>query len=326
MYPVLLTQSSVTKPVGSLKWGPTVILTCWWLKCADEVRHFIRMLFWTLQHTIVAVIADGLGPGRKIKESNRGRKRVKGKVQTTVSWPALGPQRPPLHVASAVAATAPAPTLPAHKHYANQWQEFSQTRNRPPKMGKINEFLAFLVLPILHADNVLSSSMVSTIEASRYWAGCHMPLHVMAQHCYSSTHLLLICGQFIPRGATGEQWRDAPPRTFHKTLLSCLMNLYCIRGLRWLLGLHENTISPHHTPSYLICLECVIGCEVERGAVLICANQVCGYGGTGASHPWKVLYLTLCAGVGECTILALWCRAFRAASILLLQPSKLLVW
>lgn len=75
------------------------------------------------------------------------------------------------------------------------------------------------------------------------------------------------------------------------------MNPQSMRGLRWLPGLHQNAISPHHTPSYLICLECVIGCEVERGAASICANQVCGYGGTGASRPWKVLYLTLCAGL-----------------------------
>lgn len=105
----------------------------------------------------------------------------------------------------------------------------------------------------------------------------------------------------VPGGATGEQWSDAPPRTFREALLSCLMNLYSMRGLCWLLGLHENAISPHHNPHHhphnLICLECVIGCEVERGAVLICANQVCRYGGTGASHPWKVLYLTLCAGL-----------------------------
>ena len=169
---------------------------------------------------------------------------------------------------------------------------------QPPKMGKINEFLAFSALPILHADDGSYNSMLSTIEASsRHWAGCHTPLHVMAQHCYSSPHLLLICAHTVPRGATGEQWSDAPPRTFHKALLSCLMNLCRMRGLLWLPGLHENTISPHHTPSYLICLECVIGCEVERGAVLICANQVCGYGGTGASHPRKVLYLTLCAGL-----------------------------
>lgn len=68
------------------------------------------------------------------------------------------------------------------------------------------------------------------------------------------------------------------------------MNLY---SMQWLLGRHKkkkNAIPPHHSPSYLICLECVIGCEVERGAPLICANQVCGYGGTGASHPWKVVY------------------------------------
>lgn len=161
-------------------------------------------------------------------------------------------------------------------------------------MGKKNEFLAFPAQRILHADYGLYTSIVSTIKASRHCAGCHMPLHVMAQYCY---HLLLIYAQPIPRRAIGEQWRDAPPRTFHKALLSCLMNLYSMRGLHWLLGLYENTISPHHAPSYLICLECVIGCEVERGAVLICANQVCGYGGTGASHPWKVLYLTLCAGL-----------------------------
>lgn len=71
------------------------------------------------------------------------------------------------------------------------------------------------------------------------------------------------------------------------------MNLY---SMHWLLGLGlglKMPSQPHHSPSYLICLECVIGCEVERGALLICANQVCGYGGTGASHPWKVLYLAL---------------------------------
>lgn len=62
-------------------------------------------------------------------------------------------------------------------------------------------------------------------------------------------------------------------------------------------GAPPNAISAHHTPSYLICLECVIGCEVERGAVLICASKVCGYGGTGASHQRKVLYLTLRAGL-----------------------------
>ncbi len=138
--------------------------------------------------------------------------------------------------------------------------------------------------------------MVFTIEASGHWAGCHVLLHLMALHCYSSSHLLSICAQLIPRRATGEQWSDAPPRTFHEALLSCLMNLYSMHGLHWLLGLHENAISPHHTPWYLICLECVIGCEVERGAVSICASQVCGYGGTGASHPWKVLYLTLWLG------------------------------
>lgn len=54
-------------------------------------------------------------------------------------------------------------------------------------MGKINEFLALSALPILHADNGLYRSVVCTIEASRHWAGCHMPLHVMAQHCYSSS-------------------------------------------------------------------------------------------------------------------------------------------
>lgn len=181
------------------------------------------MPFWASQHTAVAVTADGWGPGRKIKESNRERKRVRGKVQTTVSWLTSGPQRPPLYnTVSAVTAMAPASTLPTHKHYANQWQEFSQTRNRPTKMRKINEFLAFFALPILHADNSLYSSTFFTIDASRHWAGCHIPLYVMAQHCYSTTHPLLICSQPIPTRATSEQWSDAPPSTFHKTLLSCV--------------------------------------------------------------------------------------------------------
>lgn len=65
----------------------------------------------------------------------------------------------------------------------------------PPKMEKINKFLPFSALQILLADNGLHSPMVSTIEACRHWSGCHMPLHVMAQHCYSSPHLLLICSQ-----------------------------------------------------------------------------------------------------------------------------------
>lgn len=152
-------------------------------------------------------------------------------------------------------------------------------------MGKINKFLAFSVLQILLVDNGLYSSMVSTIEASRHWTCCHMPLHVMVQHCYSCPLLLLICAQTIPKGASGELWSDAPPHTFHHALLSCLMNLYRMYGLLWMLGLCENTISSHHTPSYLICLECVIDCELECDAVLICANQVGRHGGTGASHP-----------------------------------------
>lgn len=56
----------------------------------------------------------------------------------------------------------------------------------------------------------------------------------------------------FPRGAATEQWSDAPPRTFHEARLSRLMNLYCMRGLPWLLGLHQkkrNPILPHHRPS-----------------------------------------------------------------------------
>ncbi|TNN76369.1 hypothetical protein EYF80_013448 [Liparis tanakae] len=35
-------------------------------------------------------------------------------------------------------------------------------------------------------------------------------------------------------------------------------------------------------------------CEAERGAVLIWADRFCGDGGTGASHPWKAVYVTPC--------------------------------
>lgn len=46
---------------------------CWRLKCPDEVRYFIRILLCTLQHTIVAVTANGQGPGRKIKDDWGGK-------------------------------------------------------------------------------------------------------------------------------------------------------------------------------------------------------------------------------------------------------------
>lgn len=55
----------------------------------------------------------------------------------------------------------------------------------------------------------------------------------------------------------------------------------------------------------------------------LCANQVCGYGGTGASLPWKVLYLTPC-WTADNPGPVVW--AIKAASILLLPPSVLLVW
>lgn len=150
--------------------------------------------------------------------------------------------------------------------------------------------------------------MASTIEASRHRAGCHMPLHLMAQHCYSSPHLLLICAQPFPRGATGEQWSDAPPRTFHKALLSCLMNLYRMRGLRWLPGLHENTTSPHHTPSYLI----LFGMCNRLWSGAWCSVDVCQPG----LRIWRDrcqpsaegAVLNTLRWVGECTVLALWCR------------------
>lgn len=46
------------------------MLTCWQLKRTDEVWYFIRMLLWIVQCTIVAVIADGSGPGRQKKEND----------------------------------------------------------------------------------------------------------------------------------------------------------------------------------------------------------------------------------------------------------------
>lgn len=160
----------------------------------------------------------------------------------------------------------------------------------PCKIGKINEFFALSTLLIFHADNNLYHSMACAIGASRHWASI---FHYLWWH-RTVTHLLLTYTQPIPRRATGEQWSDAPTRTFHKALLSRLMNPYSIH---WLPGLHKNAISSHHSPLYLICLECVIGCEVERGVVLVHANQVWGYGGTDASHPGKVLYLTVCTGL-----------------------------
>lgn len=53
---MLCSVSSFLEPAGSLMERAPV---CWRLKCPDEVRYFIRIQLCTLQHTIVAVIANG---------------------------------------------------------------------------------------------------------------------------------------------------------------------------------------------------------------------------------------------------------------------------
>lgn len=94
------------------------------VKCPDEVRYFIRILLCTLQHTIVAVPANGRGPGRKVKDD--WEERVRGKVQTAERLLALGPPWASPHAASAVVTLAHNLVC---KHCANQHQEFSQTAN-----------------------------------------------------------------------------------------------------------------------------------------------------------------------------------------------------
>lgn len=67
------------------------------------------------------------------------------------------------------------------------------------------------------------------------------------------------------------------------------------------------------------------GCVVECAATLVCASQVCGYSGTDASHHRKVPGLTLVALDWTVYNLGPVASALRAASILVLQTSKLLV-
>lgn len=124
-----------------------------------------------------------------------------------------------------ITARAAATSLPAHKHYANQWQEFSQTRKEAPEMGKINEFLGFSCVLDLHTVNGLYvCTIVPTIEASRRSAGCHIPLHAMAQHCDSSLHT-------YPAGFQRNRWRTMEWSAFlhiPPPLLRRLMKLRCV--------------------------------------------------------------------------------------------------
>lgn len=127
---------------------------------------------------------------------------------------------------------------------------------QPCKMGLINRFLAVSELLILRADGHLYRWTLRTTEAPGPRAACHLHLlHEMAELCL--TH-----AQPVPRRAAAEQWGDAPPFTFHRAPLSHLMNLY---STHWLPGLHQNAASPASQPR-IFSLECVIGCEVERGA------------------------------------------------------------
>lgn len=93
-------------------------------------------------------------------------------------------------------------------------------------------------------------------EVPRPGAACH--LHLL----HEAAELCLARPQPVPRRAAAEQWRDAPPLTFHRAPLSHLMNLYSAHRLP---GRNKNAASPPSQP-HTLSLECVIGCEVERGA------------------------------------------------------------
>lgn len=129
----------------------------------------------------------------------------------------------------------------------------------PCKTGLINRFLAVSELLILHADGRLCRRTLCTTEASGPRAACH--LHLLQE----MAELCLTRPQPIPRRAAAEQWGDAPPLTFHRAPLSHLMKLYSTHRLP---GRNKNAASapsqPHHSPTFS--LECVRGCEVERGA------------------------------------------------------------
>lgn len=75
MFCLLRAQSQSPLRIWSEDW---LLPTRWRLKCTDEVRHFIGILLWSLQHTIAAVTSDGLGPGRKIKENDIDGKSERG--------------------------------------------------------------------------------------------------------------------------------------------------------------------------------------------------------------------------------------------------------
>lgn len=255
-------------------------------------RCFIWMRLWTLQHTIVVVTADGFDPGRKIKRNDRGESEGKSKpLSTDWTWCHNNP-----------CYTLPQPQPDLHtNNMLTRGKSSAKPGTKPPKMRKINKFLA-------HRFSL------QTVEFnSFYYRGTRTLWLSFAVTCDGTvllliSHLLLICAQPVPSGFIGKQWRDAPPCTFHKSLLSCLMNLYNMYVLLWMLELSENATSPHCTPSFLICLECIIGCEVEHGAVLICANQVCGYGRDRCQPSVEGVVLNALSWDGECTILAVWWR------------------
>lgn len=80
--------------------GDWPLPTQWRLKCADEVRRFIRMLRRTSQRTTVAVIADGMGPGRKIQEGDLGGNHER-ESPNHGKMTGLGATTAPLHAALA---------------------------------------------------------------------------------------------------------------------------------------------------------------------------------------------------------------------------------
>lgn len=100
------------------------------------------------------------------------------KVQTTVSWPTLAQWQPLLLAASALAAAA------AHKHYANQRQEFSQNRdeNSPNWKDKC------IPCVLCAAGSPRRQPFVAFNGGIQMFnGGCHMSLHGMAQPCFSSS-------------------------------------------------------------------------------------------------------------------------------------------